>query len=204
GRLAAPYNRRVRWWKFGVAAASVGLVTAALRLFSVANAGIAAPLLLLDVVVMARLFGFGAAMVAGGCGAAAYSYFFLPPAGFGIEKPEDLTAFITFSITALVAGGLASRPEPRAGEARQGRDEIERLYQELKAAFESASESEAARRNETLKAALLDAMRHNLRTPLTAIKAAVTALLGSRSKTLEPSLPEEDRFELLQVIDEET
>src|SRR5439155_1209138 len=74
---------------------------------------------------------------------------------------------------------------------------------ELQIAFDRASEAEAARRNEALKAALLDALTHNLRTPLTAIKAAVTAMIGSRGAGVS-QLPEEDRRELLQVIDEES
>src|SRR5262249_13165503 len=69
--------------------------------------------------------------------------------------------------------------------------------------FERASEAEAARRNEALKAALLDALTHNLRTPLTAIKAAVTALLRSGMRR-EPELTLEGRMELLDVINEET
>ena len=75
-------------------------------------------------------------------GAVAYSYYFLPPAGFGIENPEDRIAFITFIVTAVIAGELASRAERRAAEAQAGRKEIERLCQELQAAFERASEAE--------------------------------------------------------------
>ena len=106
-------------------------------------------------------------------------------------------------MTAVLAGELASRAERRAAEAQAGRLEIERLYQELRSAFERASEAEAARRNEALKAALLDALTHNLRTPLTAIKAAVTALIRSGIPG-EPQLPSEGRVELLQVINEES
>src|SRR5213079_3512943 len=94
-----------------------------------------------------------------------------------IEDAEDWIAFVTFIVTAVIAGELASRAERRTAEAHAGRHEIERLYQELQGAFERASEAEAARRNEQLKAALLDALTHNLRTPLTSIKAAVTALI---------------------------
>src|SRR5439155_2299954 len=126
-----------------------------LRLVSVESAGVAAPLLLLDVVVAARFWGTGPALLAAGSASAAYSYYFLPPAGFAIEDPEDWIAFVTFIVTAVVAGELASRAERRAAEAQAGRLEIERLYHELQAAFERASEAEAARRNEQLKAALL-------------------------------------------------
>ena len=104
----------------------------------------------------------------------------------------------------MIAGELASRAERRAAEAQAGRQEIERLYQELQSAFERASEAEAARRNEQLKAALLDALTHNLRTPLTSIKAAVTALIRSGAWGPSRELSIEGRRELLQVIDEES
>src|SRR6478672_9666586 len=194
----------MRWLKYVAAAATVAPIVIVLRLLSVSYAGIAAPLLLLDVVVVARLWGTGPALVAAASGAGAYSYFFLPPAGFGIEDPEDWIAFITFIVTAVIAGELASRAERRAAEAQAGRAEIERLYQELQAAFERASEAEAARRNEQLKSALLDALTHNLRTPLTSIKAAVTALIRSGVWSPLSELGIEGRQELLQVIDEES
>jgi K+-sensing histidine kinase KdpD len=197
------HNRSMPIWKWFAAGATVAAVVVALQLASVDHAVVAAPLLLLDVVVVARLFGLGPALLAAGLGAAAYSYFFLPPEGFGLESPDDWIAFITFTVTAVIAGELASRAQRRAAEAQAGRLEIERLYQELRNAFDRASEAEAARRSEALKAALLDALTHNLRTPLTAIKAAVTALIRSGVRR-EPELPVEDRLELLQVINEES
>ena len=198
------YNHPVRWLKFVAAAATVGVIVACLELASVSFAGVAAPLLLLDVVVVARLWGTAPALVSAASGAAAYSYYFLPPEGFGIEDPEDWIAFVVFTVTAVIAGELASRAERRAAEARAGQQEIQRLYQELQAAFERASEAEAARRNEQLKAALLDALTHNLRTPLTAIKASVTALIRSGPWHPPSELSTEGRRELLEVIDEES
>ena len=87
---------------------------------SVEHAGIAAPLLLLDVVVVARFWGTGPALLAAASAAARFSYYFLPPAGFGIEDPDDWIAFVTFIVTAVVAGELASRAERRAAEAQAG------------------------------------------------------------------------------------
>jgi K+-sensing histidine kinase KdpD len=194
----------VRALKYLAAAVTVGPIVVALELASVSYAGVAAPLLLLDVVVVARLWGTGPALIAAASGAGAYSYYFLPPPGFGIEDAEDWIAFVTFSVTAVIAGELASRAERRTAEAQAGRHEIERLYQELQGAFERASEAEAARRNEQLKAALLDALTHNLRTPLTSIKAAVTALIRAGVWRPTSELSGEGRRELLQVIDEES
>ena len=99
-------------------------------------------------------------------------------------------------------------PKKRAEEAETGRREIERLYEELKGAF-GRTQAEALRRSEQLKTALLDAVTHDLRTPLTSIKASVTTLLKESENSLaadEPQvkLDEEGRHEMLEVIDEES
>jgi two-component system sensor histidine kinase KdpD len=61
-------------------------------------------------------------------------------------------------------------------------------------AIEDASHAEAARQSEVLKSALLDSLAHDIKTPLTSIKAAVTSLLGSAA---------ESDHELLTIINEE-
>jgi two-component system sensor histidine kinase KdpD len=194
----------MRWLGYVAAVATVGILLAVLRLAAVETAGIAAPVLLVTVVIIARFKGTGPALLAAALSAGGLSYYFLPPFGFEIEQPQDWVAFITFVVAAVVAGELASRAERRTAEAQQGRVEIERLYRQLQAAFDRASEAEAARRNEQLKVALLDALTHNLRTPLTAIKAAVTALIGAGAWTPQSELSSEGRRELLLVIDEES
>lgn len=65
-------------------------------------------------------------------------------------------------------------------------------------AVEQLGQTEAARESERLRTALLDSITHNLRTPLTGIKAAVTTLLGSQP------LEDAQRRELLAVINEES
>jgi K+-sensing histidine kinase KdpD len=76
------------------------------------------------------------------------------------------------------------------------------LDEELRAALREANNAELLRRSESLKSALLDAVTHDIRTPLTSIKASVTALLADDAK-LAHADPESGK-ELLQVIDEET
>jgi K+-sensing histidine kinase KdpD len=108
-------------------------------------------------------------------------------------------ALATFMITALVAGQLSSYARRRAEESESRSREIEKLYAELQGAFEQASQAEALRQSEQLKSALLDAVTHDLRTPLTSIKASATTLL---EEDLE--LDDDARRELLEIIDEET
>jgi two-component system sensor histidine kinase KdpD len=69
---------------------------------------------------------------------------------------------------------------------------IERAY-----AIEQLGKTEAAREGERLKSALLDAITHDFRTPLTSIKASVTSLLS------DSNLNEGQRDDLLAVINEE-
>ena len=162
----------------------------------------AAPVLLLVVLVTARGWGLAPALLATISATIGYTYYFLPMAGVGDDALR--LGFITFTTSAAIVAWLAARAEQRRREALAGRREIERLYQALQSAFDRASEVEAVRRNEQLKAALLDALTHNLRTPLTSIKAAVTALIGTGGRTGEAGLSVESRRELLEVIDEES
>lgn len=63
---------------------------------------------------------------------------------------------------------------------------------------EAANRAEAARQSEEFKSTLLDAIAHEFKTPLTAIKAAATGLQG-----LDPA-PTQDQQELTSIIAEET
>lgn len=65
-------------------------------------------------------------------------------------------------------------------------------------AVEQLGQNEAARQGEQLRTALLDAVTHALRTPLTSIKASVTNLLSN------PGLTDSQRNELLTIINEES
>lgn len=65
-------------------------------------------------------------------------------------------------------------------------------------AVEKLSRAEASRESEQLRSVLLDSVTHEFRSPLTAIKASVTSLLGS------PNHSPEEREELLTVINEES
>src|SRR5258707_3655357 len=64
-------------------------------------------------------------------------------------------------------------------------------------ASEMVGKTEAAREGERLKSALLDAITHDFRTPLTSMKASVSTLLSPAK------LDDGQRNELLHIIDEE-
>src|SRR5207237_9941659 len=108
--------------------------------------------------------------------------------------------------TAITVGQLSGRVKQRAEESEQAKSEVERLYYELQDTFERSSQAKALKQSERLKSALLDAVTHDLRTPLTSIKASATTLLADlyaceRDKTSQ--LDDEGRKEMLEVIDEE-
>jgi K+-sensing histidine kinase KdpD len=170
--------------------------------------------LLLVVLITATFFGSRPALLAGLLGVLCFNFFFLPPFyTLSIAEPENWIAFAAFSITAIIAGQLSSYARRRAAESEERRKEIERLYNELQAAFEQASQAEALRRSERLKSALLDAVTHDLRTPLTSIKASATTLLEDLNARLDRELSngndslqldDEGRREFLEIIDEES
>lgn len=65
-------------------------------------------------------------------------------------------------------------------------------------ALQRAATAEIARRNEEFKSSLLDGLAHDLKTPLTAIRACITHLITSPPRT------EEVRQELLSIVDQES
>ena len=191
--------------RYSLAVAAVALAVATLELLGPpVNGPTAAQILLLVLIIDGWFFGTGPAVVASLCAAVGFWRYFDTPTGFAIGDRFDWAQLVSFIALAVIVGELASRPERRAREAQAGRQEITRLYQELEAAFDRASEAEALRRNEQLKAALLDALSHNLRTPLTAIKASVTALIGAAALKKDSALSPEGHDELLAIIDEES
>jgi two-component system sensor histidine kinase KdpD len=91
-------------------------------------------------------------------------------------------------------GSMALIGSPPSGQMVRAIANLIAITIEKARALEDASHAEAARQSEVLKSALLDSLAHDIKTPLTSIKAAVTSLLGSA--------PGADR-ELLTIINEE-
>ncbi len=101
------------------------------------------------------------------------------------------------NLGSVVIGSLALPTESMSGSARRAVTQLAAIALDRARGQEAASRAEATRLSEELKSTMLDALAHELKTPLTSIKAAVTAVLGCNS-----SVP--TQTELLQVIDEET
>ncbi len=183
-----------------IAVGATAVVVALLRLASpFANTTTVALCLVVVVLLVARAFGGPAAIAASVTGMLGLNFFFIPPTGaLTIADPLNWVALAAFVAVAFTVGELSARAARRAEEADAHRIEAERLYRELQAAVDREVQTQADRRSDRLKSALLDAVTHNLRTPITSIKASTTALLS------EPSaMADAVKHELLEVVDEE-
>ena len=197
------------WIGYAIAPAAIGLATGVLKLFGERiNATTAGFVFLLAIVFIATLWRSGPAVVASFIAVLSFNFFFLPPFGtFTIRDPANWIAFVVFMVTALTVGQLSARARQRAEEAEAAKREVERLYFELQDSFERSSQAKALKQSERLKSALLDAVTHDLRTPLTSIKASVTTLLEefAAHETADEviNLDPAARKEMLVVINEE-
>lgn len=193
---------------YAVAVVVVAAATAVLKSFGDQINPITVALgLLLIVLFVATAWGPKPAILSSLLGGACFNFFFLPPLHtFVVADPQNWIALISFLITAITVGQLSAHAKRRTAEANLARQEIERLYEELQDTFEQASQTQALKQSERLKSALLDAVTHDLRTPLTSIKASVTTLIDE-GRTLRDfdggTLGQEGRQEMLEVIDEE-
>ena len=199
-----------RWLGYGAALVGIAVATGLLKLSGERfNPTTAALAFLLVILFVATAWGLRPAVLASLFGVVCFNFFFLPPFGtFAIRDPDNWIAFVAFLITALTTGQLSSRAKRRAEEAEEAKREIERLYHELQDTFERSSQAKALKQSERLKTALLDAVTHDLRTPLTSIKASATTLLedlhAQTRRETSASLGDEGRKEMLEVINEES
>lgn len=183
-----------------VAVLGVVLLTIGLLIFGEhVNSTTVGLIYLLFIVLVATVYESWAALTASMLATFAFNFFFLPPYNtLNIAEPQNLVSLFVFLAVAITVGQLSAKANRRAVEA-------ERLYGELEEAFEKASEAEAVERSEKLKSALLDAVTHDLRTPLTSIKASVTMLIDEdRRDPVRTTLDSAERGDLLEVINEET
>lgn len=195
-----------RIFRYSIAVAAV--LSATFFLFELrdnVNSTTVALIFLLIVLFTATFLGRNPAILASIIAALFFDYFFLHPfETLSISDWENFVAWAVFTTTAITAGELSAYAKRRAEEAERQKDEIKNLYDELQIAFEKSSEAEALRRSEKLKTALLDAVTHDLKTPLTSIKASVTTLLDSEGGHRTIELDSESRQDFLEIIDEET
>lgn len=107
-------------------------------------------------------------------------------------------AYIPLHIGVKTTGALGISGKTLSRETLDAIGSLVGIAIERANAVEEVTNTRALQENEKLRSALLDSVTHELRTPLTGIKASVTTLLA------QYALDDEQRQELLTVIDEET
>lgn len=139
---------------------------------------------MLGVLVVSTYWGLWLGLFTSVASALAFNFFHIPPEGtLDVAKGENWVALAVFLAVAAIASSLAEQSRARAREAEQHRREASLAMQ---AAFAllldrerlqaATIETEALRRSDEVKTALLRAVSHDLRSPLTAIIAAGEAL----------------------------
>lgn len=93
---------------------------------------------------------------------------------------------------------LALQGAPMPDSVLQGIGNLVAIGLERARSQNLTAQIEAARQSEKLRTALLDAMAHEFKTPLTSVMAATTSLLA------DPEQPAASRNELIKIADEET
>jgi two-component system sensor histidine kinase KdpD len=172
---------RLKWWVtwFGALAGLTVILLALRDRLQVVH--VALPFLLIVLGGSAsggRILGFALS-------AAAYvdlHYFFVPYRNsLAMADPLDGIVLAAFLITSVVAAQLTARAERRAMEARQ-----------------RTAEAEIYRQADALKASLIATLSHDLRTPLTTIKALASKL--SQRGEVEGRVIEEEADRLNRLV----
>lgn len=140
----------------------------------------------LAVLPVAVYFGLAYAIAVSLVSMLAFNFLFLAPVHtFALEDSRNWGALAVYLVTAVVVSELAARVRRHAAEAVAAAIDRERLARD-------ALETEALRRSDGIKTAVIQAVSHDLRTPLATIEAAVDGL--------ERGAREDDRREFLDTI----
>ena len=136
------------------------------------------------ILLISIVWGWRLGLLASVLSAVAFNFFHIPPLHrFTIADEENWVALAAFAIAAVLSSTVAGLARSQALEAERRREEADRAVAELEALARErdrmqaeAVEAEALRRSDELKTALLRSISHDLRTPLTSIIAAGSAL----------------------------
>jgi K+-sensing histidine kinase KdpD len=147
--------------------------------------GNVAMLYLVAVLATAARYGSGPAVVAAIGAFVASNYLFVEPRyTLHVANPDDVVALAVFLAAALITGQLAAALRRRAEEAEQHE--------------RTRAEAEILRRTDELRTALVHAVSHDLRTPLSSIIASAGALRQDAA-----GWSDEEHAELAATIEEE-
>jgi K+-sensing histidine kinase KdpD len=186
--------------RVAASAGAIALITGAIELLKGHVPVLSlAVLYLLAIIPVAVAWGIVYAVGTAIASMLAFNFFFVQPLyTFTIADTKNWFALLVFLVTAVVVSELATRSRRRAEEAEAALAALRRLTEERERLAGEALEAEALRRSDALKTALLRAVSHDLRSPLTAILASADAL-ASPGLTLAA----DDRLGLAETIRDE-
>ena len=98
-------------------------------------------------------------------------FFQVPFDRMAVGKPLDWVILLAFAVTALVTTQLLAVARSEAADARSRADQVAALSVEREGLMREAEHAEALREADRLKDIVLASVSHDLRTPLTTIKA---------------------------------
>ncbi|HWH54905.1 MAG TPA: ATP-binding protein [Gaiellaceae bacterium] len=175
-RLSVGWPGRVAALLFSIASVTVvtGAVYALRPIAPVVSLGV---LYVVAVVAVAVVCGLAYAIPVSVASMLTFNFLFLPPVHtLALRESENWVALGVYLVTGVVVGELATRSRRLAGEAVA---------------------AETLRQSDAVKTAVLRAVSHDLRSPLTAIR---TASEGLDKSALELSAPErEELFETIRI-----
>lgn len=191
--------------------ALVGLALSAVVLLALVpvreDIGSATPALLFTLAVGASALvgGARAAVLVSAVATAALDLAFIPPYGtLSVLSVEGVVAVLTFLIVAGTGGVLVAREGDRRREAEARERDLRELAARLEDLHrgnvelsERAAQADVLARIDDQRSALLRSVSHDLRTPLSAIRAVVTDL---RAGVIHD---DETRAELLTLVSDE-
>ncbi len=161
--------------------------------------------LVIPIVVAGLVGGRLAALVTAASAAIAFNAVFIPPHWtLEVHAPDDFIALAVFVFVAVVVGTLVAREgerrqsaEERAAELQALNDELQAVQAERQGLAEEAMRATVLERVDEQRAALLRSVSHDLRTPLAAIRAVVSDLLG------DAPYDDATRTDLLSLVGDE-
>lgn len=128
----------------------------------------------LAVILTAAAAGTKPALVSAIAGFFTWNFFFISPVfTFRIHAARDIITFLIFLIIGIIVGQITGTMKAREEEALHREREIRVLCDERRLLMEEAAQTKNRQEAERIKSVLLSSISHNLKTPLSSLKAAV-------------------------------
>jgi len=113
-----------------------------------------------------------------------------------VYTPNAAGAFVAVNLGAETIGSLGFQGTSISAPTMQAIANLVALAMDRARKQEAAGQAEAARKHQELKSMMLDALAHEFQTPLTSIRAGISAMLAES--------PARDQQEWLEIMDEES